>query len=110
MKKQKHFYSHIIETSTLSLALGDMEMTQEERVHLISLIETNLHHEILDAVLSELSEDDKKIFLEHLVHDEHDKMWELLNTKIDNIEEKIMKVVADVKKELHQDIEEAKKL
>ena len=108
MKKQKHFYSHIIETSTLSLALGDVAMTQEQRVHLISLIESNLHHEILDVVLSELSDADKRLFLEHLVADEHDKVWELLNQKVDLVEDKIKKVADEVIKELHKDINEAK--
>lgn len=104
---KKHFYSHLVETSSISLSLGDMDLSQEERVHLISLVESNLHHTILDAVLSELSEEDKKTFLHHVAHDEHDKVWELLNSRIKNIEEKIKKVAEDVKKELHKDIHEA---
>ncbi len=104
----KHFYSHIVETSSLSLALGDLELTQQERVHLISLVEKNLHHTIIDAVLSELSEEDKKEFLLHLASNKHDKIWELLNKKVENIEEKILKAADDVKKELHKDIEEVK--
>jgi hypothetical protein len=109
MKKQKHFYSHIIETSTLSLALGDVEMTQEQRIHLLSLVESNLHHEILDVALSELSDEDKKRFLDHLIADEHDKIWELLNNKVDDVEEKIKQVAAAVVKELHKDVKEAKR-
>lgn len=105
----KHFYSHIVETATLSLTLGDMELSQDERLELLSLAHDNLHHTILDTVLSELSEDDKKLFLQHLAVDNHDKIWELLKSKIENIEEKIKKVAEDVKKELHQDIQDAKK-
>lgn len=105
---KKSFYTHIVDTSTLSLELGDMDLTQEERIHLISLINSNLHHEILDLVLSELDEEDKKIFLKHLAHEEHDKVWELLNKKVDNIEEKIKKTAEDLKKELHKDIKVAK--
>lgn len=103
----KHFYSHIIETSSLSIAFGEMDLSKEERLHLISLVESNLHHTILDAVLSELSEEDKKIFLHHVAHDEHDKVWELLNSKVENIEEKIKYAAEEVKKELHKDIQEA---
>lgn len=105
----KHFYSHIIETSTVSLALGDMELSQDERRELISLAHDNLHHAILDTVLSELSEDDKKIFLQHVAFDDHAKIWDLLGSKVKNIEEKIQKVAEDVKKELHQDIKDARK-
>lgn len=106
---KKHFYSHIIETSTLSLSLGEMELSQKERLELLSLAHDNLHHAILDTVLSELSEVDKKLFLQHLAVDNHNKIWELLRDKVENIEEKIKKVAEEVKKELHQDIDEAKK-
>lgn len=106
---KKHFYSHIVETSTVSLALGDLELLQSERLELLSLAHNNLHHAILDTVLSELSEVDKKLFLQHLAVDDHNKIWELLKNKIENIEEKIRKVTYEVKKELHQDIDEAKK-
>lgn len=105
---KKHFYSHIVETSSLSLALGDMDLSQEERLHLVSLVESNLHHTILDAVLSELSEEDKKIFLHHVAHNEHDRVWELLNKKVENIEEKIKNAAESLKKELHKDIEDAR--
>ena len=105
--QKKHFYSHIVETSSVSLALGDMDLLQEERLHLISLVESNLHHTIIDAVLSELSEEDKKIFLHHVAHNEHDKIWELLNKKVENIEDKIRNVAEEVKKELHKDIHDA---
>jgi hypothetical protein len=109
MKKGKHFYSHIIESSTLSLALGDLKLTQEERVKLISLAESNLHHEILDVVLSELSPDDKKVFLKHLADDDHDKIWEVLHNSTQKMEDKIYDAADKLKKELHEDIKEAAK-
>lgn len=107
-KQGKHFYSHIVETSSLSLALADIDLSHEERLHLLQLTEENLHHTILDAVLSELSEADKKLFLQHVATDNHDNVWKLLHAKIENIEEKIQKVAHDLKNELHKDIEEAK--
>lgn len=102
--KQKYFYSHIIETSIISLELGKMDLAPSERVHLVSLVESQLHHVILDIVLSELSEEDKKIFLQHLSLDNHDKIWEHLKNRIENIEEKIKKAAEELKKELHKDI------
>ena len=105
---RKHFYSHIVETSVLSLELGDMDLSKDERVELISLIDSNIHHAILDAILSELSEEDKKIFLNHLALNDHDKIWKHLKAKIENIEEKIKKSADSIKEELHKDIKEAK--
>ncbi|OGH23531.1 MAG: hypothetical protein A2698_00700 [Candidatus Levybacteria bacterium RIFCSPHIGHO2_01_FULL_42_15] len=104
----KHFYSHLIETSVLSLELGDMHLSRQERLDLIALVESNLHHVILDAILSELPEEDKKTFLLHIAHDDHDTTWEFLKNKIENIEEKIKKTAQELKKELHRDIKEAR--
>lgn len=104
----KHFYSHIIETSVLSLELGGMNLSKEERLHLFSLIEANIHTAVVDAILSQLQEEDKKIFLMHLSVNDHGKIWEHLRKNIENIEDKIKKIAEDIKSELHRDIREIK--
>ena len=108
MIRKKYFYTHIVDTSSLSLELADMNLDSKERLHLISLIDSNIHHEVLDLILSELTVADKKTFLMHLASDNHDKVWRFLNSKIENIEEKIKKTAEDLKKELHKDILEIK--
>lgn len=105
---KKYFYTHIVDTSTLSLELGNLNLTSKERMHLVSLIDSNLHHEILDLILSELNPVDKKTFLRHLASEDHDKVWKFLNQKVDNIEDKIKKTAEDLKNELHKDIKEAR--
>lgn len=104
--RKKYFYTHIVDTSTLSLEIGNIDLTSKERLHLISLIDSNIHQEILDLILSELNEIDKKTFLHHLASENHAKVWKFLNEKVDNIEEKIKKTAEDIKKELHRDIRE----
>jgi len=106
---KRYFYSETIETASLSLALAEMDLSNEERKHLIELVQENLHHAILDSVLSELSEDDKQKFLELLAKDEDDQIWELLNKRVDNIEDKIKKTANDLSSELHSDIKESHK-
>jgi hypothetical protein len=106
---KKHFYHKVVETSSISLALAEMDMTNEERRHLVSLVEENLHHAILDAVLSELSDRDKQEFMELFAEGRDDEVWRLLRDRTDNIEDKIKKTADDLKKELHEDIEESKK-
>lgn len=110
MSKQKHFYSHLVDTTQIILDIADMDMSKEERLHLMALIESNLHHVVIDVVLSNLSEDDKKEFLLHLSLDNHDEIWKLLKEKIENIEEKIEAEVNNLKIELKKDIEETKKI
>lgn len=105
---KKHFYTHIIDTSILSLELGEMNITQKERIHLKSLIDINIHHEVLDLILSELNHDDKKIFLAHVASEDHNKIWQFLKEKIEDVENKIKRTAEDIKKELHEDIAKAK--
>ncbi len=105
---KKHFYSHLVETDSIVVLINELDASDEEKAHLIALVDSQLHHTILDAILSELSEDDKRSFLKHLMHEEHDKIWNHLNSKVDNIEVKIKKAADDLKQELHEDIKEAK--
>ncbi len=105
---KKYFYTHIIDTSTLSLELGNMDLSPKERMHLISLIDSNIHHEILDLILSELSPSDKKIFLTHLASEDHRKVWKFLNEKIKDVERKIKKTAEALKQKLHKDMKEVR--
>ena len=107
---RKHFYHQIIEIDSLFIEMDDLEFNEEEKKHLGHLIDANLHHSLLSVILSELNEEDKKLFLHHLAREDHSKIWDLLNNRVDRIEEKIKDAAEDVKKELHEDIREAKKL
>lgn len=106
MKKQ--FYSHIVEIDSIVVRLHEMRLSEEEKAHLLALMDSSLHHTILDAILSELSPSDKRLFLQHLASDDHDAIWKFLKSKIDDIEGKIQKAAYDLKKELHADIDEVK--
>jgi len=104
----KYFYSHIIETTEISLEIGDLDIPKEDRVKLISLAEENLHHSLLDLVLSHLSEEDKKMFLSHLADEKHDIAWEFVVNKVDGLENKIIAEAKRIKEELRKDIEKVK--
>lgn len=106
----KQFYSHLIEIESIVLELDKFDLSEEEKIHLAQLIDSSLHHTILDAILSELKEEDKRIFLRHIHENDHDKIWQFLNGKVDNIEERIKKTADDLKKELHKDLKETKRV
>lgn len=105
----KYFYSHLIEIESIIIELDKLNLSDEQRVHLAHLIDSSLHHTVLDAILSELSEGDKRVFLKYVHEDDHDKIWKFLNEKVDNIGDKIKKAAQDLKGELHKDLKEAKK-
>ncbi len=106
MKKQ--FYTYLIEIESVIAELDKLDLSQEQKIHLTGLIDSSLHHTVLDAVLSELSPEDKRVFLNYLQEDDHGKIWKFLNEKVNNIEEKIKKAAQDLKSELHHDLKEAK--
>lgn len=104
----KHFYSFIVETDTLHLAIEELEINDSEKSHLKSLADSHIHHSILDTIMSELAPNDKKLFLTHINTKDHDRIWKFLHSKIDNVEEKIKAAAILIKSELHKDIVKAK--
>ena len=104
----KNFYTHLIEIDSIIIELDKMDLSPEQKHQLASLIDSSLHHTILDAILTELKEEDKKVFLKHVHEGINAKIWEFLNDKVDNIEEKVKKAAQQLKVELHKDIKESK--
>lgn len=105
----RFFYSHLIEVESIILELDKLNLSDEQRHHLASLVDSSIHHTIMDAILSELSDHDKRVFLQHLKEDKHEKIWKFLNEKVTGVEEKIRKAADDLKDELHRDLKEARK-
>lgn len=105
-----HFYSKFIVFEKIVEAMEGLELSQKERKHLADLMDSSLRHAILDEILSNLEEEDKKVFLK-MVHEEpeSEKLLHFLEQKIDKVEEKIRKVSDDLVDQMHKDIKEAKK-
>lgn len=104
-----HFYSHLIEVDGLFTELDTLDITTEEKQDLVTIVESSIHHVVIDTLLSELSEEDKKTFLSHVASNKHTEVWKLLTEKVDNVHEKIRTAVHGLKKEMHADIKETKK-
>ena len=108
--KHKHFYAHLTETTDIVLELGELDMSPEERIHLLSLVEANIHSAVINTVLSDLNEENKKIFLNNLISNNHFKTWEHLNKSTGDLENKIKETISIIKKELLEDLKKAKKI
>lgn len=104
---QRFFYSHLIDVESIIIELDKMDLSADDKLHLTQLIDSSLHHAILDAVFSELSDQDKRVLVNHLSKGGHEKIWSFLQEKIENVEDKIKKVADDLTKELHKDMWEA---
>lgn len=106
---KQYFYSHIVTIDSLNTALESLALSKDEKAHLLALAQSNIHHAILDAILSELSPADKILFLKHVAADDNKEIWDLLSVKVEKIEDKIKAAATVLTKELHEDIEETKK-
>lgn len=103
-----HFYSHIVEIDSIHSSLDDLGLEVHEKHELIIIVESSVHHVVMDTILSELEDHDKKQFLGHVVSKEHEKVWDLISNKIEDVENKIKKAVDHLKNKLHDDIKETK--
>jgi hypothetical protein len=106
-----YFYSHIIEIETIISGLNDMDLDDTQRGHLAKLVDSTIHHTVLDMILSKLSTEEKRVFLNQLQKDPKDKaLLEFVKQRSDSIEDEIKGLVEELKKELQEDINEAKRL
>lgn len=105
-----YFYSHLVEIESITLALEEMNLSDSQKKHLASLIDSTIHHTILDIIFSKLSEKDKELLADKIKNNPEDKeIMKILKEKVENIEVEIKEAVSKIKKELHEDIEGVKK-
>jgi hypothetical protein len=102
-----YFYSNLITLEPVVLRLSELSLTADEKKELLNISEENLHYILMDLVLTELSDDDKKIFFLHLTVEKHEPLWEFLHSKIDQVEDKIKKAADDFIASLNKDILES---
>ena len=104
--KKKLFYSHLVTIDSLVTQLDQLEVTQDEKAHLIEIAASSIHYSILDTALSNLSGEDKKTFMMHINSNDHGEAWKFLKKKATGIDKKIKQKAEDLKKEFKKDIKE----
>lgn len=104
----KHFFSHLVEVQILESEIDSFELPDAEKDELKHLVHENIYHSVLDAILSEMTEEDKKVFLSHLVSDDQNQIWGFVNKKVLFIEDKIKKAADEITTEIHKDVKKGK--
>lgn len=100
---------NLMEQDSLLKELGLTEFDAKQQDELFQLLMDILEIKVMDAVLSELNEQEKKEFTVILLGENVDSAKEFLNKRIKNLNKKLDDVVKNFKAELLQDISEAKK-
>jgi len=106
---KKHFYSHIVHLDDIYYELDGLDLKKDEKHHLTLIVNSTVHHTVIDTVLSELHEDDKKIFLDHLHKDRHNDLYDMVRHSVADVEYKILLAIEDLKKSLLEEIKKHKK-
>lgn len=106
---KNHFYTHLVEIDTIEARLQELPIEDHERHELILIIHETIHHVVIDTVMTELSEEDKQRFLQHIQSEDHPSIWSLLKEKIQDIEEKIKTAITKHTSVLHEDIDEVQR-
>jgi hypothetical protein len=106
--RKKHFYSFLVETTQITLDIGDLDLDQQDRIYLLSLVEANIHSSVIKEILDNLEPEDKKIFLKNLSSSDNKTIWKHLNSKIYNAEDRIKRVINNTINELKEDIKKSK--
>ncbi len=101
-----HFYSHIIDVGPLHIELSKLELSDLQKKELEDLVHGTVHHDILDSIMSELNNEDKKTFLLHLEKEDVQEIWNLLKAKVENVEEKIKKAGEKTLREFVKDVQD----
>lgn len=104
----KHFYTHIVDLDDVHKELDILEISDDEKNHLILMIESSMNHAVIEALLTELEGDHKHSFLMHISNDDHDNIWKTLKEGHKDPEKRIMEAVQELKDEFLSDIKNAK--
>jgi len=107
-KVKKYFYHDILDLEWIEDEINDLDISDLEKKKLAQMARYELHQTILDAVLSELNEREKKVFLANLNYDTNDRTWRHLSQNIEKVEEKIIEVSQKLKEDLKKDLADAK--
>ncbi|PJE62847.1 hypothetical protein COU88_02780 [Candidatus Roizmanbacteria bacterium CG10_big_fil_rev_8_21_14_0_10_39_6] len=102
MKKQ--FYTYLIEIDTLYTHLDSLTLTATEKQELILIIDSTIHHVVLDIALTHLPQHAKKDFITHVKNNNHTKAMLLLRSHVADIENTIKKEVEILKNKFKKDI------
>lgn len=104
------FYAHIVEIESLIVALDELDLSAEQKSHLAELVDSTIHHTVLDIIFSKLSEEDKAAFAARLqTNPDDEELMKFVNDRVEGVEDEIAEAVKKLKEELHEDIKEARK-
>ncbi len=104
------FYSELIQIESVIIAMDELDLKDEHKSHLSKLVDSTVHHTIMELILSKLSKSDQVEFVKLYNQDPHNReIIKFLNSKVAGIDQEIKQAAVKLKNELHEDIRESSK-
>lgn len=104
----KNFYSHLVQIDFLHEELDSLKLDPHEKEELLHHVHGSIHMTVLDVILSDLPEEHKKTFLEHVANENHIAVWKHLIRHTAGMEEKLRNSILSLTKEFVADMKKAK--
>ncbi len=108
--KRKTFFSHLINTDQLIMLVEKLLEIEEEKLEILDMIDSILHHRVIHKILEELDDKHHEIFMaEYSKNPGNEELLIFLKKHIPDIEEKIRSESESVQDSLFEDIKKLKK-
>ncbi|MCL5411736.1 MAG: hypothetical protein M1150_03280 [Patescibacteria group bacterium] len=101
-----NLYQRFVQAQMIQNELELLDLEEEECRQLWQVLENTYNSRIIDAIMEELAEEDKVIFLEKITKTNEVEVVEFLRLKVNNIEDKIDLVVTKLTDQVLDDIRE----
>ncbi len=104
----KHFYSHLVTLEHIKVELSGLDLTQEQQEELLQIAQKQIHNVMMDQALSNIKGEDKKVFLQHIANQDHEKAWEVLRKHMQDAEKHFLHAAHEIYEQLREDIHNLK--
>lgn len=106
----KIFYDHLTISEEITVELDKYKLDHQEREEIIQLVDENIHHRVLDIILTHLPKEKHHDFLTKFHSAPHDSnLLAYLKKEVENIEEFIICEAKKVKAEILREFKRAQK-
>ncbi|MFC1656775.1 hypothetical protein ACFL14_02355 [Patescibacteria group bacterium] len=103
--RRKTFFSHLLDTDQLITMVERLLEIEEEKLEILDMIDSTLHHRVVDKILHELDQGHHETFMSEYSRDPgNEELLFFLQKHIPNIEEKIQSESKDAQASLFEDI------
>ncbi|MFH1749996.1 MAG: hypothetical protein ABH837_03870 [bacterium] len=103
--RRKTFFSHLLDTDQLIMMVERLLEIEEEKLEILDMIDSTLHHRVIDKVLDELDDRHHELFMTEYSRDPgNEELLYFLKKHIPDIEDKIQLESKATQSSLFEDI------